>query len=127
MSQKNEFCTWLLSMIEQKGIKQADLARGVGVSRTTVSGWCSGAIANVTEQNKKKIYEFFGGHFESDDDSSVVVSRQLETRVFINQSGGISISQSCWPEEDFVISFRAEYADAICSAIKNLSNQIIKG
>lgn len=32
----------LTNIMNEKGIKQADIVRGLGVAKATVSGWCSG-------------------------------------------------------------------------------------
>lgn len=36
------FSTNLNSLLERKGLKQADIVRALSVSKGTVSGWCSG-------------------------------------------------------------------------------------
>lgn len=54
---------------------------------------------------------------EQDD---VVVKRRDQIRIFLNDHGGISIVQECWPDKDAIVAFELEDAEVIAQAILDI-------
>ena len=50
VEQKDIFSSILTKKIEEKGLKQIDVARAIGVSRTAISDWCKGVKIPRTEK-----------------------------------------------------------------------------
>lgn len=50
----------------------------------------------------------------------VVVKRKDQIRIFLNDRGGISIVQECWPDDDAIVAFELEDAEVIAQTIVEL-------
>lgn len=123
MSQNISFANWLSAMLDKKSISKAALARGVGVSRATVTEWCNGNVAAPSDFNRKKVENFFkdcGSNIEE----TVVIKHQAQIEVFANADGGITIRQCGWPDEDSIVCFAVEHTESICNAIQDVSKSI---
>lgn len=60
-------------------------------------------------------------------EKSVVIKRQDEIEIFMNEDDGITIKQKCWPEGDQVIFFNHEHAEIVAQAILEVYSEIKRG
>src|SRR5437762_9426866 len=58
-----------------------------------------------------------GAELDWEDDSTVCVRNQDAVAVFVNVRGEIAIRQQNWPEDDSLVLFHPEHAQAVIEAI----------
>ncbi len=57
------------------------------------------------------------------DDRDMVLPEQRQTFIYLNEGGTISIKQSCWPDDDSIITIAIQFVPNVIDALQRIYNE----